>query len=119
MAVQGDADRLRADAAGAVEHALGRVAELAADEPVEHLALGAHRRPPVDVERVVVVRELVVERLRVHPRYSSPTLESGRTCWPTAPPTGRPSIAIVRPRSSVRAMRPRSARPTYGLCWWR
>ncbi len=54
MAAQGEADGLRADAAGAVEHALRRVAELAADERVQHLALPANRRRPVGVQRVVV-----------------------------------------------------------------
>ena len=45
--------------------------------------------------------------------------DCGRTSCPRGSPTGRPSIATVRPRSSVRAMRPRSVRPTNGLCWWR
>ena len=76
VAAQREADGLRADAAGAVEHALWRVAELAADERVQHLALPAHRLRPVGVQRVVVVGELVVERARVH---QPSAMSSGRT----------------------------------------
>ena len=76
MAAQRQADGLRADAAGAVEHALRCVAELGADERVQHLALPAHRMGPVGVQRVVVAGQLVVERARVH---HGSAMSSGRT----------------------------------------
>ena len=76
MAAQREADGLRADAAGAVEHALRRVAELAADERIQQLALPAHGARPVRVQRVVVLGQLVVERARVH---HGSAMSSGRT----------------------------------------
>ncbi len=77
VTAQREADGLRADAAGAVEHALRRIAELLPDQRVQQLALPAHRCRPVGVQGVVVRREVVVERARVHQVPSA--MSSGRT----------------------------------------
>ena len=61
VAARRQADRLGADAAGAVEQAMGTGAERHADQAVEHLGLAGEGLVPVVVDQVVVGGEPVVE----------------------------------------------------------
>lgn len=61
VAAQGQADRLGADAAGAIEDAQGGVAELGAEDAVEDVGLTLDRAVPVSEDQMVVGGEFVVE----------------------------------------------------------
>jgi hypothetical protein len=62
MPMKSEADRLRSDAAGTVEHTQHiRIAFDAPDQLIEHLPLVAYRRCPIVVIQVIVVSQVVVE----------------------------------------------------------
>ena len=117
VAAQREADGLRADAAGAVEHALRRIAELAADQLVEHLALPAHGARPVGVQRGVVVGEVVVEVLRVHVGSLGKPLpgRAGAASQPSAMSSGRTGTRVSgRPLAARNAATTAAVETTVG-----
>jgi hypothetical protein len=62
VAEEREADRLGADAAGAVQDGERTIPEFIPDQAVEHGRLPLHRRPPVGEDEVVAIRKPVVER---------------------------------------------------------